>query len=390
MLKPKNTIFWGLAVLASWFCLLWQSQENLRHLEIVNELPPLLTQRSQNITSLGNTFYKNDQGKKLRFMVFQGDLPGQGAGNILNGLLAAHLLADEFDRILCISPAYADFLLAFDPVESNSVQFCPQVLKAWEAQMNATNPLKRGRKRSYKHPPDELLIQFTNFDQNLVDECELKQQLASDTPVWFLRNNMYPRWPTNDNNVQDNYFEKHYQPNKDLTQLLPRPFPSTVVHLRKEDGPGDLRNGLDESTLNALGDYLEGQSPYLVTNHVEFYPYFRGRRWSHPNWETVVHSAVLNGNYAAREYRLQQKLQMWADWYILLQAKTVYHTFSDFSASAVHWMDPTSQSSRVIRGYNSTAHKLDLDVEWWRRQVGQPWMSPLVGRSTEQMLHCSE
>jgi hypothetical protein len=393
MIRSKLAV-WGNILLVTWCSLLLTTQEHLRYIIEEIQRPPLESRRlfshayAASSSSQGFDRFQDDRENSLRFIVFQGDLTGQGAGNILNGLLAAHLLADEFGRILCVSPAYEDFVLAFSSVHPDVVKNCPKVIQAWEAQMDATNPLKRGRRRSYKYPPKDFLLHFTNFGGHPVNECEVKDQLASDTPVWYLRTNTYPRWPTTYNAIPENYFDRYYQPNNKLLGLLPKSFPSTVVHLRKEDGQQDVRKGLDNQTLTALADYLEGQSPYLVTNHVEYYQYFNERQWAHPAWENVIHSAMLNANNnRGRDFRVRQKLQLWADWYILLKAKTVYHTFSDFSASAVHWMEPTSQSARVIRGYNATTQSLELDVEWWRQEGDLP-MLPLGERPPEQLLNC--
>lgn len=372
MLKGKFII--GVAtVLVAWFGLVWRTLGQLEH----NVVPRMATPTTT------STITSNDL--PLKFILFQGDLRGQGVGNHMNGLLAAHLLGDEFQRVVCVSPAFAEFTLAFDPIHPLATQHCPQVIET-----ATTQSLKKGRRRSYSLPPKHLLLEFANYysaahNKNL-NECDLKQKLASDTPVWFLRTNMYPQWP-DATFIPNNYFDRFYQPKQILQALLPSPPPSVVVHLRKEDGPSDQRGGLDNATLQALGEYfitaMEHQRPFLVTNHVAFYIFFEHLQWRHPPWETVVHSALLNGNAFIGQtlsHREQQKLQLWADWYTCLKADTVYHTFSDFSASAIHWQDPTSQSSRIIRGYNTTTQRLELAVEWWRQERKERAL-PLVQRT---------
>jgi hypothetical protein len=184
-----------------------------------------------------------------------------------------------------------------------------------------------------------------------------------------------------------------------------------VVHLRRGDNHRDERRGLDDASLEVLGEHINKESstpPYLVTNNVEWYAYFQDKYgWRHPQWERVTHSVYSNIVSGAKS-KIQQKgrlpqhqlqkmnsnsnnnytnprtrriLEMWSDWYTCLKAETVYHTFSDFSASAVHWKDPQSQASRVIRGLNDTTQQLDLVEEWWRH-------SPLALPLRERKLQC--
>ena len=123
-----------------------------------------------------------------------------------------------------------------------------------------------------------------------------------------------------------------------------------MVHLREPDNVvGDARKGLDDVSLTALGELLpKGPNTYLVTNNVAYYTRFEECcQWSHPHWETVKHSAMSKewGPNAGRimqklnpnEVNVQQNRQMWADWYTMLTAQTIYHTHSDFSISAIHW-----------------------------------------------------
>jgi hypothetical protein len=187
--------------------------------------------------------------------------------------------------------------------------------------------------------------------------------------------------------------------------------PTTVVHLRVPDSPEvDFRKGLDEPTLEALGKQLPTQTTYLVTNKVEWYRRFETCcQWKHPPWNTVVHSA--NGiqwgfldskaDYSdiELEHRLfwnspqkedkkegeesiakvlkQQNVQMWADWYTILTAKTVYHTHSDFSISAIHWMN--NRDSHSIEGVHPDGTLNTHPESWW--VDGET--APLIERSID-------
>jgi hypothetical protein len=51
----------------------------------------------------------HDPSIEGKFIVFIPIAGGQGTGNIIAGLLAAHLLALEFNRIVCVSPLYKAF-----------------------------------------------------------------------------------------------------------------------------------------------------------------------------------------------------------------------------------------------------------------------------------------
>jgi hypothetical protein len=118
----------------------------------------------------------------------------------------------------------------------------------------------------------------------------------------------------------------------------------------------------------------------------------------HPQWDSVAHSSSgiawwsnngtgITDQKTPRQQQEQQlarmfqreemkrskdnladshlrNLQMWADWYMLLQAKTIYHTHSDFSNSAAHWM---GSDSFIIDGYNATTGRLRLHREHWIR-----------------------
>jgi hypothetical protein len=288
-----------------------------------------------------------------KYIVFIPIPGGQGTGNIVAGLLAAHLLALEFNRIVCVSPLYQKFLDAFEPANPVVIEKCPLLLGSLPNRTsdNFLNLI------NYAHAPDE---------------CLFKETLASHVPVLYLRANTYPRWPV----IPDNFFFTNYRAKPELLKALPySESPTTVVHLRQSDGKQDFRSGLDDDSLKALGKMLP-RDTYLVTNRVEWYDKFEKEYgWSHPEWNEVFHSAFqrswgVRGLKEQRESNIvqtfdreTQNLQMWCDWYTILTAQFVYHTHSDFSISAIHWQN---LDSRTILGLNATTGELELEEESWR------------------------
>jgi len=296
-----------------------------------------------------------------KYLIFHGRLGGQGTGNIISGLLSAHLMGEEFNRTVCVQD-YDAFLELFEPVHPVAVQKCPQILPQ---RFPPTDSNHHIRLINYIAPPDE---------------CALQAQLASDVSILFMTGNTYARWPT----VPDQFFFRYYRAKPELLAALPydpQAPPTTVVHLREPDNEeGDFRKGLDEASLKALGDLLpKGPDTFLVTNNVLFYERFEVCcQWSHPHWNTVIHSATQkqwgslpgasrragNDNGVTSSSSGQQNLQMWADWYTILTAQTVYHTHSDFSVSAIHWTN--KKDSHSIQGINKKDGTLKTVPEsWW-------------------------
>lgn len=293
-----------------------------------------------------------------RFIIFLPIQYDQGVGNIISGLLSAHLLGEEFDRIVCVSPEYEDFLLYFQPIHPDAVKYCPQAIaQSW----NQTTS-------------NDVTVRLVTYEQ-APNECELQKKLKDGPSILFFIANTYPRWPKI---PQQNYFFQYYRAKSNLLEALPysKP-PTTVAHLRQADGVGDVRKGLDTHTLQALGNTLP-RDTFLVTNRVEWYDYFsKNYGWSHPEWNSIVHSAIhkewgnrqgfVQASYIedfSKDQQNIQNLQMWVDWYTILTARTVYHTHSDFSISAIHWNDIAD--TKTILGYDSEKQSLLLVNESWR------------------------
>jgi hypothetical protein len=85
----------------------------------------------------------------------------------------------------------------------------------------------------------------------------------------------------------------------------------------------------------------------------------------------------------------RQTMQLWADWYTLLRAKSIVHTTSDFSSSAAHWMNIESM---IIEGSDPTTNEnhaaVRLAPESWRRDDND--CVPLVARTMQQLQRCNE
>lgn len=335
----------------------------------------VIYQRTQQYLSDFQTFKDPPEYHKVghKYIVFLGIDQGQGIGNIMNGLLAVHLLGHEFNRTVCIDGDLEDFLQYFDIVNKDILEHCPSMGKPPMTSLNQINLI------TYVPNPNE---------------CRIQQKLASNVEIIFVRGNTYPSWPP----VPPNFFLQFYKPKPTLLNRLPYSNPpTTVVHLRKPDGSYDVRLGLDPKSLDALGRMMPSDT-YLVTNYVDWFHYFASNfGWKHANWTRVQHSALdhidwnspqqrqgayeqddtddIGNRDSESEWDTQQQFQLWVDWWTILTAQKVYHTHSDMSLSAIHWMNI---ESKTIRDYNDTSDQVDLVVEYWRHVPPTP---PLVERT---------
>ena len=103
----------------------------------------------------------------MKFIVFRKLAFGQGQGNIMAGLLAAHLWGQEFDRVVCVEKEYDEFHAAFETIHPLAAQHCPTLL----LQLANDN----------QHIPERNQLQAINF-MMAPDECYLKERFASSAP----------------------------------------------------------------------------------------------------------------------------------------------------------------------------------------------------------------
>jgi hypothetical protein len=346
-----------------------QQQQQQDHDDDDNRQPQKLLQRLQSqliVEGVLTTTAKNDDSNNNNtsiadqdlFLVFLADLGGQGTGNLISGLLAAHLLGQEYHRIVCVHPMYFKFLRVFEPVQLHIQTKCNEVHD----------------KYSNSDYVSQHLVTLVNFI-GAADECDLQNTMSDTTVrVVYMSGNTYPRWPV----VPANFFLHHYQPKTVLLEALPYTVqPKVVVHLREPDEQSiDPRAGLDETSLTALGELLpRDHHTFLVTNRVEWYHRFEECcSWNHPPWDTITHSATdQNWGTSAQQAsaaaaavaskKYDQNIRMWIDWYTILMAETVYHTHSDFSISAIHWMN--NRQSHSIVGYNTDTKEFETSIEYW-------------------------
>jgi len=292
-----------------------------------------------------------------RYLIYQGFLHGQGLGQFMSGLLATQLLGDEFNRVVCVQ--WQDFLHSFRYKENTlAAQLCPHLETLYQTHWEDDDSLRLAL-INYGVPPNE---------------CLLKDRLASNQSVWTVMANTYPQWPSVPPQFLDRFYEFRFP------HLLPSNL-DAVVHLRVPDSPGsDPRPGLDPNSLQLLGERLQNRSVYLVTNRVAFYEYCESHfGWIGAGWSEVRHSALKktwgNSNVTLFDEteataRLQKPIsrlspktllqQTMADWMALYSARSVYHTASEFSASAVHWSGCTD--THVLNG---GFHQLYLLEEAW-------------------------
>lgn len=162
--------------------------------------------------------------------------------------------------------------------------------------------------------------------------------------------NTYPGWRSD---IPLNFFHQYYRPKSALINVLPYDHtnpPKVVVHLRSPDGNEDNYRGLDEESLQHLGQFIPGNGTYLVTNRPDWYRRFHNCcGWSYDKqWiDKPIHHGGMNITWFANGTKIlrkknsasagNQNLKLWSDWYTMLNADKLYHSPSDFSRSACHW-----------------------------------------------------
>jgi hypothetical protein len=252
------------------------------------------------------------QGRYVLYVATDGQR-GQGLGNIMNGLASAMLLAQTYNRAVCVN--WADF---------NSV-FLHR-----DAACNDMKPTHATKHATY-----------WNFGATLASD-DVRTIFSSLDRIVSFSGNEYVE--TTFPQVKRMQFKRTFalRPEFAHCALDPRP---CVAHLRKGDNVADARQGVDRTTLALLGEAHRGC--HLITNNNDWYALFDTFGWSNPGWETSHHSV---------------RFQMWSDWCTIMHAEHVMHTPSAFSESALRMSD--GASFKRIMG-NKKGHVI-FERETWQ------------------------
>eukprot|EP00040_Diaphanoeca_grandis_P003527 m.25143 g.25143 ORF g.25143 m.25143 type:complete len:364 (+) comp14888_c0_seq1:215-1306(+) len=264
------------------------------------------------------------------FLHYIAPVRGQGIGNALNGLYVAHLVASKYCRKVCV--VWPDFTKAF--VYNNS---------------GCANP------NTHKNKDHDLHL--WNFGQSSKND-QIDRVLGDPTIVSAtLDANEYDQfgtWPE----TRIPLIPEVYSPSPELLTLLhpacttsfstPPCLRDTVIHLRKGDGAHDVRGAFgDASVFDRLVHCFK--RGYLLADQQVVYD--KLKHLERPIWEAIKHSSAGGA-----------KLQIWADWITVVNAKHVYHTPSGFSESAIRVS--SAYSRRLLE---SCGECFMLQEETWRR-----------------------
>jgi hypothetical protein len=259
-----------------------------------------------------------------RFLLFRDGGRGQGIGNIMNRLLATHLLALSYNRTCCVSH-WPSFAKAFTRIPAAA---CAGVSEAI----------------MIKH------LSLWNFGSGQVDKkcwrsggsCDVLMQ--SDEVFIEITGNEYPFeiFPQ----LPVGLFESLYTPSELLVSYfkLQAPWPQTVVHLRAGDNSADKRDGVDRNSLDFLVHMLPVHT-FVITNNEKLHERFVTmgfKAYDAPRGQ--VHTTLSSDSTTV--------LQAWRDWYTIFRAGVVLHTPSAFSESAAR---ASGAFSRRVQAYNKRA-----------------------------------
>jgi len=253
-----------------------------------------------------------------RYIVYENGGRGQGIGNIMNGLVSAHMMAQTYNRTVCVDkwPTFRQhFTYAHDTA-------CQHVLSAGA--------------RSRAQPT----VHCWNFGAGRCERAcwdpggRCQVLLSGHTPVVRMSGNTHPQPDWETLVLPPRLFAAVYAPTARLLSTLSWPHhrpPDTVVHLREGDNSADVRPGLDSATLGALLRHLPGNT-FLVTNSPRISQFYRNTTWS---MFPVRHNSHRYSMHTAMSSDLLAATNAWRDWYTISTAQDVYHTQSGFSESAV-------------------------------------------------------
>ena len=276
-----------------------------------------------------------DVGKK--FLIFENKGRGQGIGNIMNGLISCLLLAQKYDRIVCVS-SWDSFNDALQSVHKDE---CAEILKT----------------TSNYHRES---VQCWNFGVECEKSCwqsagRCDIVLGSAAQVVWFDGNEYPEpiFPA----LRDGFFSALYTPTSALQQMLVWATvipPKTVVHLREGDDASDVREGLDATTLNALYQHLPSDT-FIITNSLRIHQHY-----TNTTWDTYEHDT--RQRHTALSNDISTSMLAWRDWYTIFLAESVYHTQSAFSESALRCSG--SKSKRITGRFDPGGNMVMEDETW--------------------------
>lgn len=278
------------------------------------------------------------ESQRDRFLFFRGGGRGQGIGNIMNGLIATHLLAERYNRTCCVA-YWPSFSNAFS---RNTENAC--------LSLASSVPTKQ--------------LSLWNFGSGKIDKecwsvgsyCDLL--LKGDEAFIKITGNEYPFdfFPP----LPVGLFDRLYTPSEHLRPfLLPRKsLPTTVVHIRAGDNSADKRTGVDADSQMFLIQFLP-KDAFVITNNEIIHKRFvtAGFRSYHAP-VGQVHTSVSGNSDVI--------MHAWRDWYTIFKADVVLHTPSAFSESAVR---ASGSFSRRIKDYDARDAKnlsAMLQIETWQ------------------------
>ena len=347
-----------------------------------------------------------------------------GVGHFMQGLLAAHLLAREFNRTVCVE--WPQFHQGFQYKSPETLQKCqtytntlsqqqqqhqhrhhdhvPHKLSLW-----TERPLEQGVSyeltTAQKHDPAQKTQQLQDWAHHYTtDECSFHAILESRAPdhaVVLFQGNTYPRWHAQ---IPPHLLEEHYTLR--FTPHIPAAT-DILIHLRApphdhdvdlahaNEYTADKYRGLDEKTLFYMGHKWEGPQHTLITNRPDLYAH----RFQECCAWNVLEDAEKEHNDPDEEDPetssdtttttddIHALRTLWRDWYALYKAPTVYHSNSELARSATHW-NPHSQAYQLNGLKKMTIHGEARDMlsfdrvhyHWDEWQPKAPVVVPLKQR----------
>ena len=283
---------------------------------------------------------------------------GQGSGNLMLGLLAAHLLARYYKREVCVDwPHFNEAFRSFLPCPSDILNAKATTVSRWNFGETSLEHDVACHMAS-----NARVVAWEGNDVGVGNErgeAFLRQKDSAETRAWL-----------------GTVFDREYTPSESLRDLLPsahQPYPSSVVHLRVGDGcpedddaaECDFRGpfktlGANWSTLAAELRRCAPNATLLADRQSVFQKlpgYGRQHAFVRERRRLVSGHSISARRTSEANFdhlNMHNHLAAWADWYLLTRAETVYHTASGFSESAIY-ASRTKGPKRFILGMSHGA-----------------------------------